>query len=248
MPYTSSLTDKEWELIEPLLPKKQKTRPPRWTKRQILDGIFYQLKNGCNWCDLPKDLPPYSPVFWHYKQWRVDGVLEGMMSALHSQVRQQAKKNRSGQDCWSSTSLAVKNTCTASIESKGFCHYKCTNGIKRHLAVDTLGLPFFTHCSKASVTDDQGLIELLSHNLDYFRAKPVNIPKITILLDHGYHPNTISTALEKLYPQVLTKIEVNLHLSRRKPKKQPKAKQDLSQLQHDGSLNVPMLGWSGVRA
>ncbi|MDZ8258864.1 transposase [Nostoc sp. ChiQUE01b] len=142
----------------------------------------------------------------------------------------------------------MKNTCTASIESKGFCHYKCTNGIKRHLAVDTLGLPFFTHCSKASVTDDQGLIELLSHNLDYFRAKPVNIPKITILLDHGYHPNTISTALEKLYPQVLTKIEVNLHLSRRKPKKQPKAKQDLSQLQHDGSLNVPMLGWSGVRA
>ncbi|MGF1938709.1 MAG: hypothetical protein RM347_030845 [Nostoc sp. ChiQUE02] len=43
--------------------------------------------------------------------------------------------------------------------SKGFCHYKCTNGIKRHLAVDTLGLPFFTHCTKANVSDDQGLIE-----------------------------------------------------------------------------------------
>nr|WP_322734495.1 transposase [Nostoc sp. DedVER02]MDZ7989521.1 transposase [Nostoc sp. DedVER02] len=26
----------------------------------MLDGIFYQLKNGCNWCDLPRDLPPYS--------------------------------------------------------------------------------------------------------------------------------------------------------------------------------------------
>ncbi|WP_199192400.1 transposase [Chlorogloea sp. CCALA 695] len=58
MPYSSSLTDKEWEIIEPLLPKKKKTRPSLWTKRQILDGIFYQLKNGCNWCDLPKDLPP----------------------------------------------------------------------------------------------------------------------------------------------------------------------------------------------
>lgn len=41
-------------------------------------------------------------------------------------------------------SQAVKNTCNASVESKGFCHYKCTNGIKRHLAVDTLGFPFFT--------------------------------------------------------------------------------------------------------
>ena len=59
-------------------------------------------------------------------------------------------------------SQAVKNTCNASIESKGFCFYKCTNGIKRHLAVDILGFPFFTHCTKASVSDDQGLIEMLS--------------------------------------------------------------------------------------
>ena len=104
----------------------------------------------------------------------------------------------------------MKNTCTASVESKGFCHYKCINGIKRHLAVDTLGLSFFTHCTKANVTDDQGLIELLSHHLDYFRAKPVNIPKITILLDHGYHPNLICEALQALYPQIMTKIRFQL--------------------------------------
>lgn len=107
-------------------------------------------------------------------------------------------------------SQAVKNTCNASVESKGFCHYKCTNGIKRHLAVDTLGLPFFTHCTPANISDDQGLVELLSHHLDYFRAKPVNIPKITILLDHGYHPDKITTALEKIYPQIMTKIRFKL--------------------------------------
>lgn len=104
----------------------------------------------------------------------------------------------------------MKNTCNASVESKGFCHYKCTNGIKRHLAVDTLGLPFFTHCTKANVSDDQGLVELLSRNLDYFRAKPVNIPKITILLDHGYHPNKITAELQKLYPQIMTKVRFEL--------------------------------------
>lgn len=103
-------------------------------------------------------------------------------------------------------SQAVKNTCNASITSKGFCHYKATNGIKRHLAVDTLGFPFFTHCTKANVTDDQGLIEMLSQNINYFKAKPVNIPKITILVDHGYHPETISQALQDIYPQILTKI------------------------------------------
>ena len=96
------------------------------------------------------------------------------------------------------------------VKSKGFCHYKCTNGIKRHLAVDTLGLPFFTHCTPASLSDDYGLIELLSKHKDYFRAKPVNIPKITVLLDNGYHPDKITTALQKIYPQIMTKIRFEL--------------------------------------
>jgi len=96
MGYTTDLTDKEWEIIEPLLPKKKKTRPPLWTKRQILDGIFYQLKNGCNWVDLPKDLPPYSTVFWYYKQWRELVTLEEIMTVLHEQVREQVKKKLSG--------------------------------------------------------------------------------------------------------------------------------------------------------
>lgn len=62
MPYSSDLTDAEWQILEPLLlqllPKKKRTRPSNWSKRQILNGILYQLKNGCNWADLPRDLPP----------------------------------------------------------------------------------------------------------------------------------------------------------------------------------------------
>ena len=99
MPYSSSLTDKEWEIIEPLLPSKKKTRPPKWNKRAILDGVLYQLKNGCNWCDLPTDLPPYSTVFWHYKHWRTQGVIEAIMKTLNGKVREQAKKKLNGQDC-----------------------------------------------------------------------------------------------------------------------------------------------------
>lgn len=100
MPYSSSLSDEEWDILEPLLleilPPKQRTRPANWTKREILDGILYQLKNGCNWQDLPKDLPPYSTVYWHYKQWREAGVIERLMDALHQQVREQVKKSQGG--------------------------------------------------------------------------------------------------------------------------------------------------------
>jgi len=57
MPYSTNLTDAEWETLSPLLcqilPLKKKTRPPSWTQREILNGIFYQLKNGGNWADLP---------------------------------------------------------------------------------------------------------------------------------------------------------------------------------------------------
>lgn len=97
MSYSSSLSDREWELIEPLLPTKKRTCPPKWSKRAILDGIFYRLKNGCNWVDLPKDLPLYSTVFWHFKQWRADGVMEDIMGMLHGDVREQVKKKESGQ-------------------------------------------------------------------------------------------------------------------------------------------------------
>jgi transposase len=123
--------------------------------------------------------------------------------------------------------LAVKNTCNASVGSKGFCHYKTTNGIKRHLAVDTLGFPFFTHCTKANVTDDQGLIEMLLQNIDYFKDKPMNIPKITILVDHGYYPEPIIQALQSVYPQMMTKIRFERSP---KPSKAEKAAQGKSGL------------------
>jgi transposase len=96
MPYSSSLCDEEWAILEPLLleilPQKKQTRPANWTKREIVDSILYQLKNGCNWSDLPKDLPPDSTVYWHYKQWREAGVIETLMELLHGEVRQQVKK------------------------------------------------------------------------------------------------------------------------------------------------------------
>ena len=116
----------------------------------------------------------------------------------------------------------MKNTCTAGVASKGFCFYKATNGIKRHLAVDTLGFPFFTHCTPANVSDDARLLEMLILNIDYFKSKPVNIPKITILLDHGYHIEHLIAQLEKVYPQLRTKIRFQLST---KPSKQQKAAQ-----------------------
>ena len=87
--------------------------------------------------------------------------------------------------------------------------------------MDTLGFPFFTHCTRANLSDDAGLIEMLTHNIDYFKSKPVNIPKITVLLDNGYHPEKLTTELQKVYPSIMNKIR--FELSPKPSKSQKKA-------------------------
>ena len=65
---------------------------------------------------------------------------------------------------------------------------------------------------------------MLELNLEYFQSKPVNIPKITILLDHGYHPDTLTTALTLIYPQIMTKIRFELSPKPSKAEKQAQGK------------------------
>jgi Transposase DDE domain len=105
-------------------------------------------------------------------------------------------------------SQAVDNSDTG--RNKGFCFYKNVNGIKRHLCVYTLGNILFVHCTPANVSDDKGLVEMLTKNLDYFKKKPVNIKKITILLDNGYHKEKLEKELKEIYPQIMTKIRIKI--------------------------------------
>lgn len=47
---------------------------------------------------------------------------------------------------------------------------------------------------------------MFAQNIDYFKSKPVNIPKITVIVDHGYYPDKLIPMLEEIYPQIMTKI------------------------------------------
>ena len=57
--YLSDLTDGQWDLLRPLLPKaKTIGRPTTVDRRDLLDAIFYILRTGCQWRQLPHDFPP----------------------------------------------------------------------------------------------------------------------------------------------------------------------------------------------
>ncbi len=60
----TDLTDSEWEILEPLLPKpKAAGRPLKWPLREIVNATFYVLRGGIGWRLIPNDLPPQEHRF-----------------------------------------------------------------------------------------------------------------------------------------------------------------------------------------
>lgn len=106
-------------------------------------------------------------------------------------------------------SMCAKNSDTANIESKGFCHYTSTNGIKRHLLVDVLGNPYGVRCTPANVSDDQGLLDMIKEKKEYFLDLPL-AHTLTILLDNGYHKEYLEQAIEKIEPLLRNRIIIEL--------------------------------------
>ena len=92
-PYPTDLTDAQWKLIDRLVPQaKPGGRPPKYTRREIVNGILYQARNGCVWRALPHDLPPYRIVFHYFRLWRRDGTWDRVHDGLRREVRCQAGK------------------------------------------------------------------------------------------------------------------------------------------------------------
>lgn len=86
--YTTDLSDIEWQLIASLIPgQKRHGRKIEYSRREILNGIFYLIRNGCGWRDLPHDLPPYRTVSHYYHQWRRTGLWQTINDAFRTDLR-----------------------------------------------------------------------------------------------------------------------------------------------------------------
>ncbi len=91
--YSTDVSDEQWALIAPLLPqaKNGRTGRPRlYSQREMLNALFYVLRTGCQWRNLPHDFPPYGAVWMQFCRWRDSGTLEIIHGALRAQVRLQA--------------------------------------------------------------------------------------------------------------------------------------------------------------
>ena len=93
--YPSDLTDAQWKRLVHLVPKpKPGGRPAKYTRREVLNAIPYQAREGCAWRALPHDLPPYRIAFHYFRAWQADGTWEAIHAALREKVRLAAGRNR----------------------------------------------------------------------------------------------------------------------------------------------------------
>ena len=80
------LTNEQWELLEPLLPKRKATGRPAKDHRPIINGILWVLRTGAPWRDLPERYGSWKTVFSRFYRWRKDGIWDGIFAAVQQQA------------------------------------------------------------------------------------------------------------------------------------------------------------------
>ena len=160
MRYTSDLTDAEWQCLDYCFPKpSKKGRRRKHPFRELVNAIFYLVRTGCQWRNLPKDFAPWRTVYHYFRCWKHNGLWH----QIHTHLREHLRLV-SGRKPQPSAAIidsqSVKSTETS--DERGYDAGKKINGRKRHLLVDTIGLVLLVMVLPANIQDRDGAKQLLA--------------------------------------------------------------------------------------
>ena len=152
--YESDLTDAEWALIEPFMPRPcGRGRPRRWSLREIMKAICYVLRGGIAWRLLPRDLPPRTTVYRWFALWRDSGMFETINHRLVMADRERAGRQPSP------SAAVIDSQSVKTTESggpRGYDAGKKVKGRKRQVLVDTDGRGLILEPQPADIQDRDG--------------------------------------------------------------------------------------------
>lgn len=113
------LSDAQWAVLEPLLPTgKRSGRPPRWSRRQLIDGIRWRIRVGAPWRDVPERYGSWPAVYGLFRRWQRDGTWAAILTAL------QAFADAAGQIVWDvsvDSTTARAHQHAAGARKRGIC-------------------------------------------------------------------------------------------------------------------------------
>lgn len=163
---SSSMTDAQWAVLEPLLPPPASAagrggRREKYPRRLILDAIFYLVRGGIAWAQLPAGFPPWQTVYGAFRRWARRNFWRQVHDALRDLVRVHQGRHPNPTAAVID-SQSVRGADTVPGASRGYDAGKKINGRKRHIAVDTGGLLLAIVVTVAGIQDRDGGVRLLA--------------------------------------------------------------------------------------
>jgi putative transposase len=150
------LTTAHWQVIKEMVDNGRKRK---YNLLAVVEAILRITRTGLQWRNLEGNYPPWPLVYYYFRKWQADGTWAKMLASLVGKERK-----RQGYQEQASTvavdSQSVKKASFIRLDT-GIDGGKHIHGRKRHLAVDTFGLPLALYVSSAQEQDGQAGIELL---------------------------------------------------------------------------------------
>ncbi|MDH1447320.1 IS5 family transposase [Comamonas aquatica] len=193
--YPSDIKREQFEAIGPLLESaRRKTAPRKVELYEVFCAVLYLLRTGCQWRALPSDFPKWRTVHSYFAIWSEPREGGSLLEQALKKSQIGAARARRGRNACSAFLIidaqSVKNADTAGL--KGYDAGKKVSGIKRHIAVDTQGLPHAVAVTTAEVTDRKGALQALKRcKLSLGRVQ-------SLLVDSGYVGQPFAVGVQEI--------------------------------------------------